>query len=183
MAINLKSLNLPSVVRKEVQDVRRKQKFPTDLTGNHREAVLAYEYVPKKTENGKTFNAHFKAKVRILESDNPMAAGREYTLAFWLDGEYQQYADRERGSFVAACLRKTLDSYPEGEEGKEAALADEQFMIDQSEAGNLAEVGGVYPCQVYHTRSCKDKQRAVLKDGAAAVEKYQVANDFFNPVG
>jgi hypothetical protein len=158
-------------------DVRRKSKFPAELTGNHREAVLAYEYIPERQESGKKFSRHFKARVKILDSDNRLAVGREYTLAFWLDGEYQQYADRERGAFIAACMGQTLDD-PEFD-----VDAAEQTLIDSSEKGDFnPDEAGVHPCQIFHTRTSKQKEYAVMENGKPVAKTKLVPNDFFNPV-
>jgi hypothetical protein len=189
MAIDLKKLNLPSLVRKEVMDVTRKSKFPPEMTGNHQEAVLSYEYLPLekgKGKGGKDVSARFQAKVRILESDNPMAAGREYTLAFWLGGDHQQYSDRERFAFVAACFRESADQFSEGlteEEAKEKALEKEQELLNCSESNGFAqEADGTFPCRIYHTRTSKTKERAAIKEGKPVIETYLVANDYFSPI-
>ena len=188
MAIDLKKLNLPSLVREEVMDVTRKSKFPPEMTGNHLEAVLAYEYIPEekgKGKGGKDISARFQAKVRILESDNPLAIGREYTLAFWLGGDYQQYADRERFAFVAACFRETSDQFSEGltlEQAKEKALEKEQELLNISEQNGFAKEGDEHPCRIYHTRTSKTKERAAIKEGKPVIETYLVANDYFSPI-
>lgn len=190
MAINLRDLNLPSLTRGEVMDARRKSRFPEDLTGNHMEAVTAYEYIPGekgKGKGGKDISPSFQAKVKILESDNPLAGGREYTLRFWLGGDYQHYADRDRLAFVAACFGESSDAFTEGlteAQAKEKALDKEQELVDASEKNELApDEKGVYPCRIYHTRTCKTKQRAVLKNGKAEAEDVKFAQDYFSPVG
>ncbi len=188
MAINIKSLGLQSIVRKEVMDVTRKSKFPPEMTGNHKEAVLTYEYLPLekgKGKGGKDVSARFQAKVRILESDNPLAAGREYTLAFWLGGDHQQYSDRERLAFIAACFGESSDQFVDGltpAEAKEKAETQEQKLLDTSETnGFAAEEDGSFPCVIFHTRTSKEKEKAAIKDGKPVIEKYLVANDYFSP--
>lgn len=180
MALNLKSLNLPSLRRDEVMDMRSKSKFPPEMTGNHKEAVTAYEYVPAEKGKGKKgadISACFQAKVRILESDNPLAAGREYTLRFWLGGDHQKYSDRDRFSFIAACMGES----PDNEDFDEVEA--EQKLVDTSEANGFApDEHGVYECIIYHTRHSKEKEKAVIKDGKPAIEKYLVAQDYFSPV-
>jgi len=188
MAIDIKKLNLPSLVRSEVMDVTRKSSFPKDVSGNFKEALLSYEYIPLekgKGKGGKDVSARFQAKVRILESDAPMTVGREYTLAFWLGGDHQQYSDRERLAFVAACFGETSDQFTDGltaEQAAEKAQEQEQKLLDSSEAnGFAAEADGSYPCVIYHTRVSKTKERAAIKDGKPVIENYHVANDYFSP--
>jgi hypothetical protein len=189
MAIDIKKLNLPSIVRGEVTDMRSKSKFPPEMTGNHKEAVLSYDYLPEekgKGKNGKDISASFQAKVRILESDNSRAAGREYTLRFWLGGDHQKYSDRDRLAFIAACFEETSDEFTDGlteEEQKEKALKMEQKLIDSSEKNEFDKgEDGAYPCVIFHTRTSKEKERAIIKDRQPAIEKYLVANDYFSPV-
>jgi hypothetical protein len=190
MAIDIKKLGLQSIVRKEVMDVTRKSKFPPEMTGNHTEAVLSYEYLPLekgKGKGGKDVSARFQAKVRILDSDNPVAKGREYTLAFWLGGDHQQYSDRERLAFIAACFGETSDQFVEGltpEEAKDKAETQEQELLNSSEANGFAkDESGAYPCRIFHTRTSKEKERATIKDRQPVIEKYLVPNDYFSPVG
>jgi hypothetical protein len=189
MAIDIRKLGLGSLVRDEVMDVRRKARFPEDLTGNHKEAVLAYEYLPAEKGKGKKgadISARFQVKVRILESDNERAPGREHTLCFWLGGEHQKYSDRDRLGFIAACAGESVDAFIEGltpEQANEKLLDIQQQLLDSSEKQELGKKeDGSYEVVIYHTRTCKQKERAVLKDGKAEVEKYLVANDYFNPV-
>lgn len=189
MAIDLSKLNLPSLVRSEVTDMRNKNKFPVNMAGNHREAVLAYDYVPAEKGKGRKgidISASFQAKVRILESDNPLAVSREYTLRFWLGGDHQKYSDRDRLAFIAACFGETSDQFTAGlnaEEAKAKALKQEQKMVDTSESnGFAADENGEYPAVIYHTRVTIDKERAAIKDGKPILEPYQVANDYFSPV-
>jgi hypothetical protein len=180
MAINLASLNLPSLRRDEVMDMRSKSKFPPEMTGNHREAVTAYDYIPAekgKGQKGKDISACFQAKVKILDSDNALAVGREYTLRFWLGGDHQKYSDRDRFAFIAACMGESPDN-PEFDE-----KAAEQKLVDTSETNGFApEEDGTFPCQIFHTRTSKTKERAAIKDGKPIIEQYLVAQDYFAPV-
>lgn len=175
MALNL---NLPSLNRKEVMDVSRGQNFfPYELTGNHREAVLDYRWNPPSKENQN--RASFRGKVRILESDNKLAVGREYLLNFKVGrpGEQQDYSDRDRRAFIAACMGQRADD-PAFD-----ADAAQQVLLDQAEKnGFAAGPDGVYPCQIFHTRTSKSKEKAAIKEGKPVIETVLYANDFFNPV-
>jgi len=163
--------NLPSLNRPEAM-TSRGQKFPVELTGNHKEAVLGFKYVPEKTENGKKTSAHFKARVKILTSDNSHAVGRTYSLAFWLGGEFPEYGERERRGFIAACM---------GEQSDDPAFdADkaQQTLVDLDESNGFDKED----CIIFHTRTSKNKDKAVLKNGVASVETKTYANDYFNPI-
>lgn len=173
----MKLPDLPSLNRPETRSLmRRNQKFPIELTGQHLEAVLGFKYVPEKTENGRKSSAHFLATVKILESDRPEAVGRKYTLAFWLGGEFQQYADAERGRFLAACVKQD----PENPEFDFDAA--QQLMVDADEAGNL-ESG---ECQIIHTRTERKYEVAAsvadIKAGKPAVVEKVGCRDYFNAV-
>lgn len=181
MAIDIKSLNLPSLRRKEVMDVSQKRKFPPELTGNHKELVLGYKYIPKEKGKGKKgadINASFQATVKVIDSDNSIAVGRTHTIRFWLDGDHQQYADRERFAFIAACFGES----PDNEEFDEVDA--EQKLVDTDESNGFSDdPASEDACIIWHTRTSKSKQRPVIKDGKPEIETYAVANDFFSPVG
>lgn len=167
------ALDLPSLNRKEVVDAsKRSQFFPYELTGNHKEDVLGYRFNPPCKENQN--RASFRARVKILTSDNPHAVGREYILNFKVGrpGEQQDYSDRDRRSFLAACMGESAD------DGAFDADKANQTMLDADEKATL----GNGECVIFHTRTSKKKQKAVLKNGVAAVEDVVYANDYFNPV-
>jgi hypothetical protein len=192
MAIDVRKLGLQPLTRDEVSDMRNKSRFPEDLAGTHRDAVLAYDYLPLekgKGKKGKDVSARFQAKVKILESSAPMAAGRTYTVVFWLGGDNQKYSDRDRQAFLAACSGDTVeefeaefDSIEDDTERKDAInekyLDIEQQLIDASEAGSLADG----ETQVIQVRKTKTKEVAVLEDGVAKVKKVVYPNDYWSPV-
>lgn len=168
------ALDLPSLNRKEVVDAsKRSQFFPYELTGNHKEAVLGYRFNPPCKENQN--RASFRGRVKILTSDNANAVGREYILNFKVGrpGEQQDYSDRDRRAFLAACMGENADA-----SDFDADKAN-QTMLDSDEKGSLA--GG--ECVIFHTRTSKKKEAAVLKNGVATKEERIYANDYFNPVG
>lgn len=200
MAINIRQLGLPSLAREEVSSLSNKSKFPEDLAGTHREAVLAYDYLPMekgKGKGGKDISASFQAKVKLLESTAAMSAGRTYTLRFWLGGDSasQKYKDRERKGFIAATFGQTTDQFEEdfafieNAEEREAAINEkymdvEQELINGSEKGELA--GG--EVVIIHTRSVTGKKVDVVKvnptTGKKEVEEEtkNYARDYFSPV-
>jgi hypothetical protein len=196
MAIDVRKLNLPSLAREEVSSLSNKSKFPEDLAGTHREAVLAYDYLPLekgKGKGGKDVSASFQAKVKLLDSTSPNHKGRSYTLRFWLGGDSasQKYKDRERKGFLAACAGFTTDDFEaefaelEGEE-KETAINEkyldiEQQLIDASEKGELADGSTI----IIHTRSVTSKAVDVVKvvngKKEVAEETKNYARDYFTP--
>lgn len=196
MAIDVRKLNLPPLSRQEVSSLSNKSKFPEDLAGTHKEAVLAYDYLPfekGKGKGGKDISASFQAKVKLLESTSPNHVGRSYTLRFWLGGDSasQKYKDRERKGFLASCAGQTTDDFEapfaelEGEEQEkainEAYLDIEQELIDASEKNELANGETI----IIHTRSVTQKTVDVVKvvDGkkVAAEEAKSYARDYFSP--
>lgn len=170
MALNL---NLPSLNRKEVMDVSKPRDFfPYELTGNHKEVVLDYRWNPPCKENQN--RASFRAKVKIVDSDNALAVGRTYTLNFKVGrgGEQQDYSDRDRRSFIAACM---------GEHTEDDAFdadAAQQTLLDTAESNGFADES----CVIFHTRTSKSKEKAAIKDGKPVIETVLYANDLFAPV-
>jgi hypothetical protein len=183
MALNLKSLNIPSLNRKEVTDLKSSRKFPTEQTGTFREALLDYRYNPEETKNGKKFSRNFQATVKVLTSDNANHVGRVHTIRFYLDGDFQQYADRERRQFVASAMGQDPDDADFDCDVAQQTLVDTS-EVDEKTGKNGFEPGEgeEYPCQFMHTRTNKTKERAAIKDGQPIIEKYKVANDFFAPL-
>ncbi len=198
MAIDIRKLGLPSLAREEVSSLSNKSKFPEDLAGTHREAVLAYDYLPLekgKGKGGKDVSASFQAKVKLLDSTSPNHKGRSYTLRFWLGGDSasQKYKDRERKQFIAACDGKSTEDFEapfadlEGEEKEkainEAYLDVEQQLVDASEAGGLSDETTV----IIHTRSVTAKTVDVVKvnptTGKKEVseESKSYPRDYFTP--
>jgi|SRR5688572_929851 len=207
MAIDIRKLGLPSLAREEVSSLSNKSKFPEDLAGTHKEAVLAYDYLPMekgKGKGGKDVSASFQAKVKILETSAPNQVGRSYTLRFWLGGDSasQKYKDRERKGFLAACAGQTTDDFEaefvdlddekvikvDGVETtkKQNAISEkyldiEQQLIDASEKNELANGETI----IVHTRSITSKTVDVVKvvDGkkVAAEEAKNYARDYFSP--
>ncbi len=207
MAIDVRKLGLPSLAREEVSSLSNKSKFPEDLAGTHKEAVLAYDYLPfekGKGKGGKDISASFQAKVKILDSSAPNVQGRAYTLRFWLGGDSasQKYKDRERKGFLAACSGQTTDDFEapfadlDDEKGvkvngvdgtekshaiNEAYLDIEQELIDASEKNELADGETV----IVHTRSVTGKTVDVVKvengKKVAAEEIKNYARDYFSP--
>lgn len=200
MAIDIRKLNLPSLAREEVSSLSNKSKFPEDLAGTHREAVLAYDYLPfekGKGKGGKDISASFQAKVKLVESTASMAAGRTYTLRFWLGGDSasQKYKDRERKGFLAACAGFTTDDFEadfaemEAGEAKDEAINEkyldiEQQLIDASEKNELADGSTI----IIHTRSVTAKTVDAVKVNPATGKKEvseevkNYARDYFSPV-
>lgn len=199
MAIDIRKLNLPSLAREEVSSLSNKSKFPEDLAGTHREAVLAYDYLPfekGKGKGGKDISASFQAKVKLVESTANMAAGRTYTLRFWLGGDSasQKYKDRERKGFLAACSGFTTDDFEapfaelEGEAKdtaiNEAYIGVEQELVDASEKNELADGTTL----IIHTRSVTAKTVDAVKVNPATGKKEvseevkNYARDYFSPV-
>ncbi len=199
MAIDIRKLNLPSLAREEVSSLSNKSKFPEDLAGTHCEAVLAYDYLPfekGKGKGGKDISASFQAKVKLVESTANMAAGRTYTLRFWLGGDSasQKYKDRERKGFLAACSGVTSDDFEaefaqlEGE-AKDTAINEkyldiEQELVDASEKNELADGSTL----IIHTRSVTAKTVDAVKVNPATGKKEvseevkNYARDYFSPV-
>lgn len=210
MAIDIRKLNLPSLAREEVSSLSNKSKFPEDLAGTHREAVLAYDYLPfekGKGKGGKDISASFQAKVKLLESTAAMAAGRTYTLRFWLGGDSasQKYKDRERKGFLAACSGETTDDFEAefadlddekvvknemGVEGtakshaiNEKYMDIEQQLVDASEKNELADGSTV----IVHTRSVTAKTVDTVKVNPTTGKKEvgeevkNYARDYFSP--
>lgn len=182
MAIDIRKLGLPSLAREEVSSLSNKSKFPEDLAGTHREAVLAYDYLPLekgKGKGGKDVSASFQAKVKLLDSTSPNHKGRSYTLRFWLGGDSasQKYKDRERKQFLAACAGQTTEDFeaPFAEldgEAKESAINEayldiEQELVDASEKNELANEETV----IIHTRSVTVKTVDVVKVNPATGKK------------
>lgn len=161
---------LPTLNRPEAMSTRG-QKFPESLTGNHKEAVLGFKYIPEKVENGKKTSACFQARVKILTSDNSHAAGRSYTLRWYLGGQFPEYAEREMRSFIAACA---------GVEDSPTFDADmwRQKLVDADETNGFDDEKTI----IFHTRTSKTKQKAELKNGVATAVDKTYANDYFNPV-
>jgi hypothetical protein len=166
-------LTRASLNRKDVMDSRQKgQRWPTDLVGNHKDAVLGYRFVPPSKET-KNF-AFYQATLKILESTNPAAVGRTYPVSFVINGDpmYQHITDASRAQFVAAALGDSSDR-PDFDCDK----AEDQLM----EADEKGELKGE-DCKVYHTTTSKTKQKAVLENGVAKTVGKVHVNHFFNPV-
>ncbi len=210
MAIDIRKLNLPSLAREEISSLSNKSKFPEDLAGTHRESVLAYDYLPfekGKGKGGKDISASFQAKVKLLESTASMAAGRTYTLRFWLGGDSasQKYKDRERKGFLAAAAGFTTDDFEafaadlddekiikvngvETTEKQNAInekyLDIEQQLIDASEKNELADGTTI----IIHTRSVTAKVVDAVKVNPTTGKKEvseetkNYARDYFSPV-
>ena len=158
-------------------NVNQSRRFPPELTGTHREVVVGYRYLPAEKgagKKGKDINASFEATVKIIDSENANAVGRTHTLRFWLNGQYQQYADRERLAFLTACA----GTVPEDESFDEIAVG--QMLVDADEDGEL-HAEGDDAIVILHTRTSKTKERPAIKNGQAVVEEFVVANDFFYP--
>jgi hypothetical protein len=165
---------LPSLNRAEVRALSsRNQFFPYELTGEHKEAVLGFRYNPPCKENQN--RASFRARVKIIDSTNSNAVGRTYTLNFKVgrSGEQQDYSDRDRLGFVAACVGQKQDD-PDFD-----ADAAQQTLVDLDEDGGFDSE----ECKIFHTRTSKIKEVAAKKNGQAVLEDRAYANDYFAPVG
>lgn len=182
MALDLSKLNIPSLNRREITDLKASRKFPVDLEGVFTEAVLDYRYNPEEIVNGKTFSRNFQATVKILEAENPAHVGRTYTLRFYLDNKFQQYADKERRQFIAACMgAEWIDE-------KFDCNAAQQDLLDMSDVGSdgYSELNpaGDPPCRIVHIRETGSKERAVIdpETRKPVLEKYNFAKNLFEPV-
>jgi hypothetical protein len=164
---------LPSLNRPEVRAMSsRNSKFPTELTGQHKEAVLGFRYQPEKIENGKKISALFSARVKILSSDAENAVGRIYSIAFWMGGDYPEYGDRDRLAFIAACVgQKPDDPDFDGD-------AAQQMLVDQDEAGGFE----TEECVIFHTRTTRSKDKAEIKDGKPVLVTKTYPSDYFAEV-
>ncbi len=207
MAIDIRKLGLQPLVRDEVSDMRSKSKFPDDLAGTHREGLLAYDYLPAekgKGKKGKDISASFQAKVKILESTAPMAAGRTYSLRFWLGGDNSKYADRDRQSFLAATTGLTVDQVEEnfaelddtivvdkdaGFTAKKQAIENfyldvGQKLLDFSEKNGFQPEPGKDPeTQIIHVTKTKTKDYPVIEDKVAKIVTKTHRQDYFSPIG
>lgn len=164
---------LPSLNRPEVRALSsRNQFFPYELTGEHKEVVLGFRYNPPCKENQN--RASFRARVKIISSSNDNAVGRTYTLNFKVgrQGEQQDYSDRDRLGFVAACVGQKQD-----DQEFDADVA-QQMLVDLDEKAGF----DTEECKIFHTRTSKTKEVAVKKNGVAALEDRAYANDYFAPV-
>jgi len=169
----MKLPELPSLNRPEVRALSSSsQFFPYELTGNHREVVLGFRYNPPCKENQN--RASFRARVKITDSDNTNAVGRTYILNFKVGrtGESQDYSDRDRLGFVAACVGQKQDD-PDFD-----ADAAQQTLVDLDDTGGFDSE----ECQIFHTRTSKVKEKATKKNGQAVLEEVVYANDYFAPI-
>lgn len=169
----MKLPELPSLNRPEVRALSsRNQFFPYELTGEHRETVLGFRYNPPCKENQN--RASFRARVKISNSSNSNAIGRTYTLNFKVGrtGEQQDYSDRDRLGFVAACVGQKQD------DADFDADAAQQTLVDLDESGGFDSE----ECEIFHTRTSKIKEKATKKGGVAVLEEVAYANDYFAPV-
>lgn len=173
----MKLPDLPSLNRPEVRTLaQRIQLFPYEMTGVHREAVLGFRYNAPSKENRN--RASFRAKVKILDSDNKMAPGRVYTFIFPINGEpnRRDYADRDQAAFVAACVGQRPDDPTfDIDEAR-------QMLVDTDEKGGFDDES----CQIIHTRTSKTKEMpntvAAIKAGGPALIQKTFANDYFDRV-
>jgi hypothetical protein len=174
MALDLTKYNIGSLNRKEVMDSRQKgQRWPTDLVGNHKDVVLGYRFVPPSKET-KNF-AFFQAIVKVLESTNPNAVGRQYPVSFVVNGDpmYQHITDASRAQFVAAAMGESSD-----DPAFDCDRA-QQELLDADEKSELTLEGGP---EIFHTTTSKTKDKAVLENGVAKVTQKTHVNHFFAPV-
>lgn len=183
---------LPSIGGNVRKNLRGSQFMPYELTGNHTLAVLGYRFIPKSKENQN--RSKYQAKVKVLDSTNSAAVGRTYLLNFKTEreGEQQDYADRDRTSFVAAAVGQEAEDIAPPEDNPDdtsAFDAAQQELLDADEKGEFApeEEGGEYPCQLFMTRTSKTKERtnspANIKKGEPALINVTFANDYYNKIG
>lgn len=174
MALDLTKYNIGSLDRKEVMDSRQKgQRWPADIVGNHKCAVLGFRFVPP-TKETKNF-AFFQATIKILESTMPAAVGRQYPVSFCVNGDpmYQHITDANQAQFVAAAMG---DSSDRADFKCDPAR---QELLDSDEKGELA--GG--ECVIYHTTSTKTKNKAYIDgDGKPQAKSVTHVNHMFAAV-
>lgn len=175
MALDLTKYGLTrqSLNRKDVIDARQKgQKWPTSLVGNHKDIVVSYRFVPP-TKETKNF-AFYQAMLKIVESTDPNAKGRQYPVSFCINGDpmYQHITDNTRAQFVAACMGElSEDVHFDCDAAEDTLLAtDAESGFDSGE------------CVVFHTTTSKTKQKAILENGVAKTVERTHVNHFFAPV-
>lgn len=173
--MDLTKYNLPSLNSKTALDARKgNQYWPRELSHNGKLAVLGCRFVPADGKENKT--PKFAARVKVVESDNPNALNREYTLAIpcVIDPKYQHLADGTRAAFFAACVGESSETI-EGQVPYDCDKA-QQTIVDADEAGDLADGS----CVIYHRSISKTKDAFDPKDGKPI--KKTNCNHYFSPV-
>lgn len=179
MALDLTKYNIQSMDTKEVLDSRKKgQRWPESMTGSHKTRVLSFRFVPPSkdtTDKQGKMHAFFESKVRILESANPQAVGREYPVSFCLtcsSAKSQEIATYSKRQFVAACVGQSE------EDPNFKADAAQQELLDADESGELGDDGPV----IFQTTTTTKKPKAILENGVAKTIENTYVNHTFAPV-
>lgn len=179
MALDYKKYNIPSMDTQEVMDSRKKgQRWPESMTGSHKTKVLSFRFVPPSKETtdkqGKQ-HAFFESKVRILESTNPQAIGREYPVSFCITcstPKSQEIATYSKRQFIAACMGQSE------EDPKFLADKAQDLLVDSDDAGQLGDNGP----EIFQTTTCTKKPKAILENGVAKTIENTYVNHIFAPV-
>lgn len=158
----VKSFNRPEVM------VKRDQRWPEDLGGYSLDAVVGFRFVPPTKDN--KMMTYYQAKLKILESDNPSAVGRTYTVSLFLSsgGLYEDNDYQRVRSFAAACEHQEI------EDAKFDCDKSLQDLVDMDAKGTLLSEA----VKIKHKATCRAKSGFDAKTGKQKTGN-NVFHDFF----